>query len=167
MKFSSNVANNITRGTFNLRLVKASFSRAGDILIGTFYELNRLREGFRPRHRFTVKSILGTIVQIPDSVVAHREFVHRVYIDNKPQIDADHWPLGNLIGDALSGAAGNKRRLGGSSENGDDCGDDQPTKRRRLSTGSGSSSAKPGKKKKQKKKAKQMKTKRRRKFQTF
>lgn len=181
------IANNITRGTFNLRLVKAAFSRASDILIGTFYELNQLRESFRPRHRFTVKSILATIIQVPESVVAHREFIHRIYLDNKSAVESDRWPLDQKAGEDAKYFGTHKRRRPVDSDDADDddddngnvsnadgesCEDEPLVSRRNRSSSSttassGSSNSGTATVNSNRKKKRKIKPKRRRKFQTF
>lgn len=104
--------------------------------------------------RFTVKSLLATVVQVPESVEAHRRFVERVYVDNRQQIEDNIWPLASV-------AVGRKRSRTPSSDPADGSNESSPNKRAKSSNSSGSNN------KAKKRKVKAAKKKKKRKFQTF
>lgn len=88
--------NDITRGTFNMRMIVKAFARAYDVLTGAIYELD---ERYVAQHAefvndghawpdYSVVSLLGTIVQVQQSVIEHRAYVHQKYCAIKELIDS-------------------------------------------------------------------------------
>jgi hypothetical protein len=85
------IANDITRGSFNIRSIRAAFGHAYDVLCGSFYE-NEYRHQAERRHRndpviYRVFSILGTVIDIQPSVIAHREHVEDQYKNLQSFVD--------------------------------------------------------------------------------
>jgi DNA polymerase sigma len=88
--------NDVTKGSFNFRIVKHSFSRAYDILVACIYEQYARMKGdtnddrhHRSDHlrspengkstQFLVKSILSCILELHPSVLVHRRHVWKLY----------------------------------------------------------------------------------------
>ncbi|KAI3633969.1 hypothetical protein MIR68_007573 [Amoeboaphelidium protococcarum] len=98
------VNNNITKGTFNWRMIVKSFARAFEVLSGAFYELDEIyvkqqseldqkyqkQYGFmtkREWEQYEVYSILGSVIEIDQGLIERRKFVESKYHDLKEFIE--------------------------------------------------------------------------------
>ncbi|KAI3640449.1 hypothetical protein MIR68_001327 [Amoeboaphelidium protococcarum] len=98
------VSNNITKGTFNWRMIVKSFARAFEVLSGAFYELDEIyvkqqseldqqyqkQYGFmtkREWEQYEVYSILGSVIEIDQGVIERRKFVESKYHNLKEFIE--------------------------------------------------------------------------------
>lgn len=83
--------NDICRGSFNLRTIRSAFSHAFDVLCACFYENEYRHQPTSTKSQkdlvYSVYSILGTIVDIPEAVIAHREHVENMYSEMKVLVD--------------------------------------------------------------------------------